>query len=175
MGHGIDGAQLSRTLLLEGVQPRVLQGHGCLSGKQRQQINGLAVEVVGLVALAIQHTHHFIADHQRNCQLRPSSGNRAYVSRVFADVWHIDGLFLERRDAADAFSDLDTLPQLRAVASDLRAQTQLLRLLVEQPDGHVVETEEIARDGQNPLQHLVQVERGQDCLAGVIEHGNSRH
>ena len=70
LGDGIDGFQLRGAPPLQRIQPRILQGHGRLGGKQRQQVDGLRIEVVEILALAIQHTHNLVAHHERDGQLR---------------------------------------------------------------------------------------------------------
>ena len=71
LGDGIDGLQLPRALLLQRVQARILQGDRRLGGEKREQIDGLRVEMVQMVALAIEHAHYFVAHHQRDGDLGP--------------------------------------------------------------------------------------------------------
>jgi hypothetical protein len=54
------------------------------------------------------------------------------------------------------------------VPADLRAHIQLPRLLIEQQDGDVGQMKEVARDGQNSLQHLVEIKGGEHGLARFI-------
>ena len=57
---------------------------------------------------------------------------------------------------------------LAGIPADLRTDAQLLGLLVEQQDGHVRQMEIVARDGQDSLQHLVQIKGGEHGLARFI-------
>ena len=54
------------------------------------------------------------------------------------------------------------------VPADLRTDAQLLLLLVEQQDGHVRQMKIVARNRQDALQHLVQIEGGEHRLACVV-------
>src|SRR3974377_1296209 len=56
-----------------------------------------------------------------------------------------------------------------------RPRKEFLLLSIHQQDRHVGQMEIVARNGQDLLQDLVEVERRQDGLAGVIEDGDFLH
>ena len=95
------------------------------------------VEVIEAVALAVEHAHDFIAHHERNGQLRARGLRRADVARVLAHVGGVDWPLLQDRGAGDALMLSQANLVLAGIPADLRADAQLLRLLVEQQDGDV--------------------------------------
>ena len=82
LGDRVDGLQLERPLFLQGVQPRILQRDRRLSGEKREQIDGLGVEMVEVVALAIEHANYFVPHHQRNSDLGTSRLGGAQIARI---------------------------------------------------------------------------------------------
>ena len=63
LGNGVDSLQLQGPSPFQRVQACVLQRHRSLSREKRQQINGFLVEMVDILALAVQHAHNLIAHH----------------------------------------------------------------------------------------------------------------
>src|ERR1700729_1854114 len=60
-------------------------------------------------------------------------------------------------------------------SSDLRADAQLLRLLIEQQDGHIPQMEIVAGNLQDALQHLIQIEGGEHSLARFVQDRDFLH
>ena len=58
---------------------------------------------------------------------------------------------------------------LAFVPANLRADVQLLRLLVEQRDGHIPQMKIVVRDAEDALQHLIQIEGGEHSLACIVQ------
>ena len=175
MGNGIDRLQLPRPLLLQRVQARVLQGDRRLRGKQGEQIDGFRIEVVEVIALAIKHADYFVTHHQGNCKLGASRFGGAEIARIFGDVGRVDRLFLLRRSPSDSVPYRQAVRILAFVPANLRADEQLLRLLVEQHNGHVSQMKIVVCDLQDALQHLVQIKGGEHGLAGIVQDRNFIH
>jgi hypothetical protein len=74
LGDGVDGLELQSPAALQRMQPRVLNGHGGLGRKQRQQVHGFGVEVIQLVALIVEDADYRISDHQWDGKFGPGIG-----------------------------------------------------------------------------------------------------
>ncbi len=175
LGDGVDRLQLPGALLLERVEPRVLQSYRCLGGEKREQIDGLGVEMVHAVALAIEHAHDFIPNHQGDGELRMRGLGRAEIARILCDVGRINGLFLESGGSGYTLARSPPNLVLPFVPADLRANVQLLRLLVEQQYRDIPQVKVVPCDGQDALQHLVQIEGGEHGLAGIVQDRDVVH
>src|SRR5271157_102104 len=126
------------------------------------------IEVVEAFALAIQHAYNFIPHHEGDRQLRARGLSGANITRVLADIGNIYRLLLESRGSHEALAESEESLVLAGIPAALRTDIQLLRLLVEQQDGYVLQMKIVARDRQDSLQHLVQIEGGEHSLAGVV-------
>ena len=63
LGNGIDGFQLQSPSPFQRMQSRILQRHRSLGREKRQQVNSFLVEMVDVLALAIQHTYNLVPHH----------------------------------------------------------------------------------------------------------------
>src|ERR1700739_1972967 len=133
------------------------------------------VKVIDTVALTIEDPHDFIAHHERNCQFRARSLCGTNVAWVLAYVGGIYRLLLQDRCAGDSLMALQTNRILAGIPADLRTNAQLPGLLVEQQDRHVPQLKEVASDGEDSLQHLVQIKGGEHGLARVKQDCEFRH
>jgi hypothetical protein len=120
-------------------------------------------------ALAVQHADNFVAHQKRQGELGPGRFCRAYVTGILPDVGSVDRLLLEGRGASKPFAQPQPDRVLSFVPADLRAHAQLLRFLIQQKDGRILQMEIVARDGQNPLQHLVWIKGGEHGLARIVK------
>ncbi len=154
----IDCLQLPRALALQRIEPGILQSQGRLSREQGEQLDGFVVKVIGLVALAIEHSDNFIAHHQGNRQFGASGVRRADIARILGDISGVDGLLCEDRCSRDPVVHAERNFVFAEVPADLRTNAQFLRILVEQQDGDIRQMEIVASDGQDPLQDLIQIE-----------------
>src|SRR5580658_716967 len=175
LGDGIDGLQLPRPLFFQRVQARVLQSDRCLGGEKSQQVDGLRVEMAHAIALTIEHADYFVPHHQRDGDLGTGGLGTAHVTRVFADVGSVNGLLLERSRSRYSLAERDANLVLPFIPANLRADVQLLRLLVEQYNRHIPQMKIVARDRQDALQHLVQIEGGEHSLASIVQDCDSVH
>src|SRR5579863_8413854 len=101
LGDGVDRLELPGALLLQRVEARVLQSNGRLGGKEREQIDGLRVEMVHVVALTIQHAHYFIPNHQGDSEFGTGRLGGTDIARILDDVGSVNWLFLERCRSRD--------------------------------------------------------------------------
>ena len=90
----IDRFQLRGPAALQRIQPGILQRHRRLGGKQGQQVDGFGIKVVGVFALTIQHAHHFVSHHERDCQFRTGLFSPRLVTRFFGDVGDVQRALL---------------------------------------------------------------------------------
>src|SRR5579871_6207639 len=154
---------------------RILQRNRGLRGEQSQQLDRFLIEVIDMVALTIEHSDHFVANHQRNSEFRTGGLRGTDVTWILAHVGSIDRLLFRYRGPGDSLVGSEADLVLAGIPTDLRANAKLLGLLVEQEDGDVRELKVIARNGQDPLQHLVQIKSREHGLAGVIQDRNFWH
>ena len=152
-----------------------MQSHRSLCGKQCQQIDGLFIEKIQVIALAVEHAHYFISHHHRNCQLRPRGFSGGDVTRIFGYVRNVERPLLFRRDARDAVADRQAEFVVSVVPADLAAHAEFLGFLIQQEDCDVLQMEVIPRNHQDPLQDFVQVEGGEHRLAGVVKDRDLLH
>jgi len=97
------------------------------------------------------------------------------VARVGGHIAGIDGAPRLGGDSGDALAKWnEEISRDRAVA-ELSPDEQLLRGFLEQHDAAVLQMEIVTDDGEDLVEDLVEIERGQDRLAGVVEDGNSLH
>src|SRR5579871_1358562 len=167
LGDRVDRLQLTRPPPLEGIKVRILKGNGSLCRKQSEQVNLLPVEMVGLIALAIENADDIVPQHQRDGQFGPRCLGRADIAGIAADVWNIDGLLAENGCARDARVPFQPDTVGSPVPSDLCTHTQLLFLFINQEDGGFLQLEIVACDAENPVQALIQIKGRQNGLGGV--------
>src|SRR5581483_2559246 len=116
------------------------------------------------MTLAVQHSDNFVSYHQRNCEFRSRGFGGANIAGVLTDVWSVNGVFLEGGSPGNSLVDGKANRVFFPIPADLGANEKLLRLLIEQENGDVGQVKIVARDLQDPLQDLIEVERGEDGL-----------
>src|ERR1051326_8058428 len=57
----------------------------------------------------------------------------------------------------------------------MRPDLEFFAVFVQQQHGAVLQLEEVTDDGQDAVQHLVQIESGEDRLTGVVQNGDLLH
>ena len=99
----------------------------------------------------------------------------AEIAWILCDVGRINGLLLERRGSRDSLARRHPNLVLPFVPANLRADVQLLRLLVEQQYGDVAQMKVVPRDAENALQHLVRIKGGEHGLARIVQDRDFIH
>jgi hypothetical protein len=161
--HALREAQLllvARLVALDRLdQPRILNRHRGFRRQQRQQLDVLLVERVGLGALEVEHANAAILQQQRHDQLGADAGHRGDVARILGDVRHQHHFLVQRRIADQAFADLDGLQRPRIVAEfDRHLQLEGLRVFVEQRDAEDAVVDDALDQVSEPRQQLVRIE-----------------
>src|ERR1051326_5001300 len=121
-------------------------------------------EVAGFASLNVDDTNHAILGDERDGQFRSHIGNGFDISRILGDVVDQNGLAQLSSKPGNAFTDFDAsaVSEFLRIA-DLKAESQVLRLLIEQQDGENFVVDDLADDFGDATDGRVQVERrGQD-------------
>src|ERR1700694_3986497 len=154
-GNGIDGLQLLGPASFQGIEAGILQRHRRLRGKQREQINHAGIEVPQPVALKIKHTHYFITNHERNCDLRLSFSNSIDVAGILVDVGRIDWTLQLSGSSSQSFADRYPIADIHVATPEVRLNEKFLFALVQQHHCAVLQLKVIADDGKDLVQDQI--------------------
>ena len=91
---------------------------------------------------------------------------------VLADVRGIHWPLQLGRRSDNALAQGDAVAYVLFAASKLFTDIDFLLVLIHKQNCAVVELKVVANDGEDLVQHSIQIESGEDRLAGVIQNGN---
>ena len=143
-----------------------------MRGKQREQINHAGIKVVELVALKIQHTHNFIPHQERDGDLRLGPFDISDIAAIFTDIGGINRTLELGCSAGDALAHGDTVACIGAGASEVCSHVEFLFVFIYEQHCAIAELKVVVNDGKDLVEYFVQVKRGEDRLAGVVQNGN---
>src|SRR5579872_3127603 len=129
--------------------------------------------MVEVFTLAVQHSYHVIAHHERYGQLRASVPGRQDIARIFGDVGGVDRAFLLSCGSGNSRSDRQPDFVVTRIPANLAVDVEVV--FVAQKNGNILQVEIVAHDRKYLLEYPIQIKRGQYRLTGVVEDGYLLH
>ena len=165
-----DRGQLARDLIEQQQNSRLLRGarielgifNACrhARGNQGQQPLVLFGEIVFMPCLQVDHANHPVLGGKRHRQLRAHVRHGSDVSGILRDIVDQNRLSKLNCLPRDAFADFDSgaFSELLRI-SNLKTETQLLSLLVQEQNGEDFVVDDLAHDLSDATQSGIQIER----------------
>ena len=172
---GVDDFKVPCSLPFKGIKLRVLQSHRRLRGEQRQQVDGLFVEMIKILALAVENAHHLVSHHQRHRKLGLGIAGRRNILWMLRHIRCIDRTLLSGGGPGQSLTNGQAHRFVPGVPANLASRMQFLFLFVQQQDRHVLQMEIVAGNRQDLPEDLVEVEGRQNSLACVVKDGDLVH
>jgi hypothetical protein len=156
------------------VQPRVLDGHGCLARQQRHHLRVVVVEGADVGALEIDDADAPVLDEQRDGQLGTHVLDSRDVPRVLAHIGREDRLLVQRGIPDDALAQPHARQVLDLAVLDRVLHLEHERLRIEQQDAEGAVVDDALGQLRDAREQLVQIQDRRELVADVrqrLEHG----